>query len=371
MTIKFIITVLFLGATFIQICYWCFLFSRFALYQEREDQESPRDEIPISIIICAKNECENLKKNLPLILNQNYRSLEVIVVNDSSTDDSGKVLLDFKQKNDYLRIINFNNTNKSHVGKKFALAEGIKAARYETLLLTDADCYPTSKDWVYKMQKSVRDNIEIGLGYGPYEKASGFLNIFVRYETVYTAIQYFTFALIGQTYMGVGRNLLYKRSLFFQTKGFTKHEHVASGDDDLFINEVARGNNVRITLDEATFMYSAPKKTWKSFYRQKARHMTTGGMYQRKHQLLLGLLSASHFLHYWGGIVLILFFSTMFAGVIYMVRILILLFWYTFILKKLKAVSLLKWIPILDAFHVVYYLVFLPKLFIGKKNTWT
>ena len=370
--IPIIITV-FLIATLVQLVFWFFIFSRLANYEESEPSLSIEHQPAVSIIICAKNEAKNLKENLPHILSQNYRSFEIIVVNDNSTDNTAQVLLDFNKKNAYLRIINFSNTKKSQVGKKFALAHGIKAAQNEILLLTDADCKPSSNLWLQKMQSLIsnNDNIEIGLGYGPYDKALGFLNKFIRYETVYTAIQYFSFALIGQAYMGVGRNLLYKKKLFHQAKGFDKHEHIASGDDDLFINEVARKTNVAITLNEKTFVYSEPKKTWRSFYRQKTRHLTTSTSYRTTHKLLLGALSASHFLHYLGGVLLAMKFSIMFAGVIYTVRIITLVYWYAPILKKMKEYPLLMWIPILDAFHIVYYLIFLPKLFIGKKNKWT
>ncbi len=358
-------------ATSINLVYWWFIFSRLAFYQGQYTQNRSLEEPPVSVIICAKNEAENLKKNLPHILNQTYRSFEVIVVNDDSTDTTAQVLLDFQQKNPYLRIINFTNTSKSQVGKKFALTEGINAAQHEVLLLTDADCRPTSELWIKKMQQLIKNKIEIGLGYGPYYNTNGLLNKFIHYETVYTAIQYFSFALCGQTYMGVGRNLIYRKSLFLQTKGFTKHQHIASGDDDLFINQVATRQNVAITLDSDTFMYSDPKETWRQFYRQKMRHLSTGTVYQPKHQVLLGLLSLSHFLHYFCVFYLILQFSTIFAGVIYIVRMLTLLFLYTFILKKFRLPSLWKWIPTLDLMYIMYYVVFIPTLIIGKKNQWT
>lgn len=367
-----VILVLCIIATTINLGYWCFIFSKLAFYQPKLHTSTlSTDGLPVSVIICARNESKNLQKNLDRILNQNYHSFEVIVVNDHSTDDTANVLLEFRKKNPYLRIINFTNNKKSHVGKKFALAKGIEAAQHETLLLTDADCHPASLNWIQKMQQPIREHIEIGLGYGPYETTTGILNKFIHYETVYTAIQYLSFALFKTPYMGVGRNLIYKKKLFHQAKGFDKHKHIASGDDDLFIKDVARKNNVSIIIDEDTFMYSEPKHTWKAYYRQKVRHLSTATTYNGQHQLMLGLLSASHFGHYLGILLLILKFSIIFAGVIYMVRILILVFVTSRIFKQLNTPLSIRWIPILDALYVLFYIIFLPSLITGKNNQWT
>ncbi len=326
---------------------------------------------PVSIVICARNEAHNLRKNLPLILNQNYRSFEVVVVNDDSTDDTAQVLLDFQQKYSYIRIINISNKKNLDIGKKAALSKGIEAAQHEILLLTDADCAPVSEWWLQKMQQTIRGDIEIGLGYGPYNKGAGLLNKFIHYETVYTAIQYLSFALGKQTYMGVGRNLIYQKKLYYQANGFSGHKHIASGDDDLFVKDVARKNNVNIIIDSDTFMYSEPKQTWKAYYRQKVRHLSTSTVYRPYHQLLLGALSASHFLHYVTFFLFILKFSIIFAVVIYMVRIMVLLFLFSRLLRLLDSPLSIRWIPILDTLYVFFYLFFLPSLFTGKNNRWT
>ncbi|MCP3927794.1 MAG: glycosyltransferase [Bacteroidetes bacterium] len=361
---------IFIISSLIQFGFWITVFSRLAFYKEKEDENKKKEDEPVSVVICAHNEEKNLKKNLPHILNQSYRSFEVIVVNDHSTDNTEKVLLEFKHKNPILRIINFYNKNKT-VGKKAALSKGIEAANHNILLLTDADCRPAGPNWILKMQGHLKENKTIGLGYGPYEQRKGGLNRFIRFETVYTAVQYFSFALLGLPYMGVGRNLIYRKDHYFQVGGFSKHRHLASGDDDLFINEVAHERNTKIILDKDTFVYSDPKTDWKGYYRQKSRHLSTGTSYRKVHQILLGLLSASHILHYVAGVILlILNFSTVIVLIIYTVRICVLQILYGNILKKLNERSLLKWVPILDAVFATYYLLFAPLLLIGKKNRW-
>lgn len=359
---------LFVIATVIQLLYWVFSFSTLALYEEKDLASDV--EQPVSIVICARNEEKNLKKNLPRILNQNYRSFELIVVNDGSNDGTGDVLLKFAIKHPILHVLS-RQKPPGMPGKKQALSQGIYTAKHDVLLLTDADCQPASNDWLRLMQKKIAGSNKIGLGYAPYKKQPGWLNRFIRFETVYTAVQYLSFALKGSPYMGVGRNLVYHKSLFTEANGFKSHQNIASGDDDLFINQVANKTNTTIVLDKSTFVYSSPAKTWKQFYRQKNRHYTTGKHYKLRHQIALGLLSMSHFLHYFGGIVLIILkFSTFFVALLYLVRMVVMLTMYRRILKKFDEKDLFLFIPLLDILLVFHYLIFSPALVIGKTYQW-
>ncbi|MEN0048363.1 MAG: glycosyltransferase, partial [Bacteroidota bacterium] len=321
----------------------------------------------VSIIICAKNEAQNLKKNLPLILNQNYPSFEIIVVNDNSTDETYEILLEFQKMYPILRTV---SRNRDDIGKKFALADGIQFAKYNVLLLTDADCSPSSPNWLNIMQQSIGQKVEVGLGYAPYNSYKGFLNKFIRYETFYTALQYLSFALWRQPYMGVGRNLIYKKSLYYKVDGFNSHEHIASGDDDLFINAISHLDNTTIVLNEQTFMYSEPKRDWRSFFRQKIRHLSTATSYRFKHQVLLGLLSGSHFMHYFLGTFTLIqgYQSLVVWG--FLIRMSIILLVSRSILRKLGERNLLMWIPVMDVMMVLYYIIFSSTLVRETKNRW-
>lgn len=370
----------FTACTLVQLAYWWGLFSKLAFYKKpsedksKEQKKAENEQKPVSIIICARNEAENLTKFLPRILSQNYRLYEVIVVNDNSDDTTEEVLIQHTINCPYLRIITIHNKYEfdSQVGKKKVLAEGIDSARYNVLLLTDADCEVASKDWLRKMQGSLQGDKQIVLGYSPYIRYPGCLNLFIRYETIYTAVQYFSFALAKMPYMGVGRNLAYHKHLFELAGGFKKHEHIASGDDDLFINQVSTQKNVTINIDSDSFTFSEPKRSWKAYFRQKARHMTTGREYQTKHIILLGLLSATHFGHYFlGSVALILQCSPGLVISLYLVRLISLIILYGKILKKLGDPSMLIWIPLLDAAFILYYVVFAPFLMTGKRNQWT
>ena len=366
-----IIFYIFIISTIIQLIYWIFLFSKLAFHKSTTYNLQKKQE-PVSIIICAHNEAENLEKNLPRILNQNYRSYEVIVVNDNSTDETHSIVFKYMKKYSNLCLVNSKPKAVGEVGKKFPLREGIESSKYQTLLLTDADCCPASVEWLSLMQNRLSNKVEIVLGYSPYyETQSKILNRFIRFEAIYTAIQYLSFALVGEPYMGVGRNLAYRKHLFFKVGGFDKHKHIASGDDDLFINEVANRENVGIVLDKKAFVYSNPKTTWRSYFKQKTRHLSTAGSYQLKHKVLLGLLSLSHFLHYAGGVILIILkFSIIFVGMVFVLRMSVILFYYARLLNKFQDHSLLKWIPFLDTLYILYYVVFAPFLIIGKTVKW-
>jgi cellulose synthase/poly-beta-1,6-N-acetylglucosamine synthase-like glycosyltransferase len=324
---------------------------------------------PVSIIICAHNEEENLRENLPYFLHQDYPCYELIVVNDHSSDKTLKILLDFQKKNPNLRVINI--TVDTPVGKKTALSKGIEAAQFEILLLSDADCRPASSMWVEHLQAFIRDGVEIGLGYSPYLRGEGvLLNAFIRFETVYTAYQYLSLAFVGFPYMGVGRNLVYRKHLFLHSGGFDKHADVPSGDDDLFINQVATSANTQVILLPTAFTYSRPKSSWRGYYRQKTRHLATGIRYRFVHQAALGLLSASHFGHYAFGIALALFndFLTV-VFINYLVRIAVVSFMYKRTLRKLQDPALWPWVPLLDAMYVGFYLLFAPAIF-KKLKKW-
>ncbi len=242
---------------------------------------------PVSVVVCARNEEENLKQFLPLLLEQEYPEFEVVVVNDCSWDESEKVLESLQARHRNLVVREIKEVEGREHGKKFALTIGIKAARYETLLLTDADCKPSSSDWITHMINGYGESHELVLGYGKYERKSGFLNRMIRFDTFFIGVHFLARAMRGQTYMGVGRNLSYKRNLFFKVRGFASHIHIWSGDDDLFVQEVATNKNVSVVLDKGAFTISEPKSSWKSWFLQKKRHHSTARHYKGSHKSML------------------------------------------------------------------------------------
>jgi poly-beta-1,6-N-acetyl-D-glucosamine synthase len=368
----------FLFGSIVQILYWVFFFSRLAARKEKPLEPSTAHR-PISVVICAKNEARNLQSNLPLILSQYYANYEVIVVNDRSTDNSFEILNAFQKIYPHLKIVHLLEKDEQAMkGKKFALTEGIAAANHDILLLTDADCQPVSKYWIDFMQQHLTDEKQIGLGYGPLfkvDKATSFgqrlLNQLARFETVQTAIQYFSAAWIGIPYMGVGRNIIYYKSLFEKNDGFKKHSHIASGDDDLFINQVATKENTAIILHPKTHMYSAAKADWQGFYTQKTRHVSTSVYYQPRHKIYLGLFFTSFVAFHIYSILLLLLNKNL--DIILITFGLKTLFAYLIghsIFKKLNAFDLWLYLPLLDFVYLLYLMRMLPSTIIRNTNKW-
>jgi len=292
---ELIVLLIFAAALLIQIGYYLFGFIRIALYKL---QPHPVNYPPVSVVICARNEEENLKAFLPAVLIQEYPNFEVIVVNDCSFDGSQDLLEAMALEHRNLVIREIKEVERREHGKKFALTIGIKAAKHETLLLTDADCIPTSSDWITHMINGYGDGKEMVLAYGKYAKKPGLLNQFIRYDAFFIAVQFLSRALAGKAYMGVGRNMSYQKSLFFSVRGFASHMHIWSGDDDLFVNEVATSKNVSVVIDKGAFTVSEPKVSWKAWFLQKKRHHSTARHYKEGHKLNLVLYPFSWYLFY-------------------------------------------------------------------------
>jgi glycosyltransferase involved in cell wall biosynthesis len=280
----------------IQMVYYWYFFSGLAFY--KDNIPGSLEKPPVSIVIAARNEYHHLIKNLPAILSQDYPEFEVVVVNHASDDESKDYLEDLQKKDPRIKIVHIERELNFFTGKKFPLSLGIKSATHELLLLTDADCKPASDAWISSMVSRYGQNTEVLLGYGPYTRKPGFTNMLVRYDTFLVAMQYLSFAIRGLPYMGVGRNLSYRRSMFFRNKGFTSHYRIASGDDDLFINQVAGKGNTNICIDRGSFMYSEPVHSMGAWFAQKRRHLSTGKLYKSRFKFLLGTYGLSQFLFF-------------------------------------------------------------------------
>lgn len=376
----FLLMLSFVAATLVQLLYWG-VFYVLLRHEPRQPnrpvdtgdsgEKMPESETPgISVVICARNEEKKVAQNLPLILNQNYRSFEILIIDDHSEDGTAVVVAQFQKFYPYLRIVKNTNIKKS-AGKKDALTLGVNSAKFDIIAVTDADCIPESPNWLQSMSEKLTADKDIVLGYGPYIPQRGMLNSFIRFETAMTALQYFSYANAGVPYMGVGRNMLYRKSSFEKNQGFSTHSEIASGDDDLFVREVATAKNTAISLDPETFLYSESKPDLRSYVRQKIRHLSTGKHYKWYHKLLLGCFGASHSWHYVALILLMLFkYYFILTICLYFLRIFVVTLTCAQVFKKLREQSILKSIVWLDAAMGIYFILsaFLP--YITKNRTW-
>jgi len=357
-----------LGLVILVNCIFYLLFSKFSFLILAESTSV--EDYPVSLIVCAKNEAENLKKNIPLWLEQDYPNFELILTNDASIDDTLLIIQEFAEIDSRIQIVDVENNEAFWASKKYALTLGIKRAKNKRMVFTDADCRPASKQWLRSMASNFSKQKQLILGYGAYEKKPGLLNKLIRYETLLTAVQYFSFAKAGIPYMGVGRNLAYTSQLYYNTNGFMSHIKVASGDDDLFVNEAATAKNTTICFEEAAFTYSEPKKSWNTWILQKKRHISTARFYKPKHKILLGVYYLFN-LSFW-----------VFAGFTFIFldwKIPLFIVCFRFLIQfivvgkaalKLKERSLVPFIPLLELFLLFVQLSIFISNSTSKSSRW-
>ncbi|MEZ4889019.1 MAG: glycosyltransferase [Crocinitomicaceae bacterium] len=352
----------------IQLLYLIFFYARLAFYKEKPKKEGALP--PLSVIIAARNEADNIYENLPFILTQDYPEFEVVVVVNQTVDESKYILGAYQRQYPNLRFTVIEKSKHLRQGKKLPLNIGIKAAKYDHLVMTDADCKPVSKNWLREIGQSFSDK-KIVLGYGPHTKEKGFLNSVIRFDTAWIAVNYLSFALARLPYMGVGRNLAYTKDAFQSVNGFKSHYNIASGDDDLFIQEAAKNRNYTISLAEESYMYSPSKTTWSSWYRQKSRHYTTSPKYQVIKKALLGTYPMSLLILYISFVILL--FNKDFRWITLIVfGVIFLLKWWIQgkCFLKLKEKSFVKLLP----FNELAYAIGIPIIYYSSEvkttNKW-
>jgi glycosyltransferase involved in cell wall biosynthesis len=348
----------------------CLIYIFFAIYAFAKPQTPYKHaEFPVSVIICSKNEAENLKKHIPLWLEQEYIDFELILVNDASIDETLDVIEAFAETDERIKIVNVKNNEAFWANKKYALTLGIKKAKNKYLLFTDADCKPASNLWIQQMVNHFSTEKQLVLGYGAYAKRKGLLNKLIRFETVLTALQYFSFAKAGMAYMGVGRNLAYTAKLFYDSNGFMSHMHIRSGDDDLFVNEAASKTNVALCDIHESFTVSEPKKTWKSYITQKKRHITTASHYKLSHKLLLSFIFLINGLFWLGAAISLIFLKWEWVATLVLLRLLLQFFVFGKTLKKFHENGLIILLPLLEIMLICFQIaIFISNIFSKPKH---
>lgn len=327
---------------------------------------------PVSVIVCAKNEAENLRLHLPKLIAQKYPDFEIILINDASHDETEAVMEGFVQEATNIKQVNVENIEAFWGNKKYALTLGIKAASHNHLLFIDADCYPNSDSWIQEMAGKFTAKKTLVLGYGGYQKIKkSWLNVLIRYETVLTAMQYMSYAMAGKPYMGVGRNLAYTRELFFEQRGFINHMKIQSGDDDLFVNEAGNKENTAVNFHPDSFTISEPKRTFKSWYTQKRRHVNVSKYYNPSDKFLLGLYYSSQLLFFILGI-LLLCYQYRWEVMLIVIAIRYLFAWLAIAgsAKKLHEKDVAYLFPIHELFLILFQLGIFSANLISKPNRW-
>lgn len=348
----------------IRLIYWLYFFTKLAKYKAVYSD----NDVSVSIIVCVKNNINGIKNLLPKLIKQNCNTFEVIIVDDFSNDGLEEYVSSIKDQR-----LRYHKCNIDKPGKKQALTEGISIAKNEWILMTDADCLPSSLDWIRWMTGSIKDKTKVVLGYGPMQVNGSLAAMFSKYETTYVAMQYFSYALKGLPYMGVGRNLLFNKSLFLSSNPYKNNEHLASGDDDFLVKAMANKENVTICLHPNAFCYSNPPDSFHDYYLQKSRHISTANHYKPLQKYLLSAFGSIHILIYFIFLANLIFnWFPLINGVgaiLFMWSVMFLI--QLPIFYKLKETGSIFTLPFSDTFLAMFYLFLLPKTIISKTTKWT
>jgi glycosyltransferase involved in cell wall biosynthesis len=367
-----IVAFVLIGLFSIQILYLVVVFSRFVIEKPSNSSPSMHGR-GVSVVVCAWNEFDHIFELLPILAQQQYEDFEIIIVDDRSNDGTNEYLKSELDRYPNCRLVTITETPEHVSSKKYALSLGIKMASKELILLTDADCRPTGPHWISSMAASMTSGKQIVLGFSPYWEEPGLLNGFIRFETLFTAWQYYAYALLGMPYMGVGRNLMYRRKLFFDKLGFRNHQRITGGDDDLFVNENATKANVALCFATESHTVSEPKHNFSDWYIQKKRHLSIGKFYKPKHKFWLGLYAFSHMASWLLAPMALLVKPPFLQAVLFLFGLRLLLFWVLAAIANHKLGRTSKWhmMPLFDIMLALYY------LFMGwhsilklKKNKW-
>jgi glycosyltransferase involved in cell wall biosynthesis len=368
---KFLLILLyfFIGIIIIQTFYYLFVFRKFSFAKHKTIKAK---SVPVSVIICAKNEADNVREYLPLLLQQDHPDYEIILIDDASSDETLDIFEQLEKENPKIKVVKVVNNEAFWGNKKFALTLGIKTATKEYLLFIDADCYPNSPSWITEMSSRFTFKRTIVLGYGGYEKIkNSFLNKLIRFETLLTATQYFSWARLGRPYMGVGRNLAYKKEEFYNANGFVNHMKMRSGDDDLFINEAAKKENITIAYNPESFTYSKAKTSYSDWIMQKRRHISTAKYYKSFDKMQLSTFFTSQLLFFILPIILLAFqFQWMIVLILIVFRYIMAWITLGYASSKLNEKDLIYWYPILEIILIFTQLNVAFKNMQSKPITW-
>jgi glycosyltransferase involved in cell wall biosynthesis len=368
----------FLLCVTIQLGYALYFFSH--VFKTTNSQSLiPNSQLqPVTVIICAKNEADNLSHNLPSILAQRYSNevgnaiYEVIVVNDASTDGTKAVLEGFIAKYNHLKVIHISPDERHTLpGKKYALSRGVALAKYDFIVMTDADCIPASNTWLYEIATPLHEGKQIVAGYGKYRQTSGLLNTFIRWETMHTFIQYAGYAIAGKPYMAVGRNLACAKDTLLKAQESMAWGMLPSGDDDLLIRSQATTTNMAIISNDNSFTISDAKDTWSSWFKQKQRHISTGKYYKWGIKYLLAMYANTHALCWLSFIGLLFTGSWQLALGVMAVRCIVYwTIWYNAanVLQEKNVVALF---PFMDIGWALYNFALSPYILLKNKQQWT
>ena len=293
-----LVCVLGLGSvTLLLLLYYFVLYGRFVFRKEKKTV--PVEDLPpVSVVMAVRDESHLLIKSLPVLLSQDYPNYEVVVVNDNSIDETAQLVTDFKTTYPNLHYVDLTSSISNIRGRKFPLALGIKAAKNEIVVLTDASSIPASPYWLQHIAGRFTRKTRVVYGGVSVFRKPGFLNALMRYDAVRSLVLAFSYTLSGMPVMANGRNLAYTRSLFLKNKEtFVSQPRMPYGDDDIFMNKVASSLDCDVEPDPDA-MVSQNGLTPKRWFNQKKASFVTRSYYSFRSRFLLKMYNFLSLLFY-------------------------------------------------------------------------
>ncbi|MBR3730104.1 MAG: glycosyltransferase [Bacteroidales bacterium] len=303
--LSFILLVVFGVCLVIQLYFHWALFSKVAFYKRNARPKLDEELEPASIVLCARDAYEYLTELIPVLLNQDYPDFEIVVVNDCSDDETEEYLKDLERREPRVKPVQLKQHLNFFNGKKFPLSMGIKSAQNDLIVLTDFNCMPVNDQWLRSVVNRYNHQTEIVIGYSPYVQKKGSLNHLMRFDALQNGLLYLSAALNHHAYMGIGKNLSYRKELFYRNQGFISHYTTTVGEDDLFINKVSTKKNTEVLIDAENGILTTPTSSFKLWMRQKSSRYSTVSKYDGRSRLMLSLFYGSQLLFYVSFITLI------------------------------------------------------------------
>jgi len=230
---------------------------------------------PITIILTPHDNAQELAKNLPLYLNQDYPTdFQVIVVAPQNDHETGDVLKRFAA-NPHLYSTFIPESSRYMSKKKLAITLGVKAAKYDWVIMADINCYPTNDNWLQAIARNCKENKELVVGYTRYEEETPAYRQFERhYIARYIMREYQR----NKAYACPFNALAFRKATFLREEGFRGNLKYIRGEYDFMVNKYAKGSNLAFeNSPEGTLIEETPtEKVWLSthlFYMENRQHL--------------------------------------------------------------------------------------------------
>ena len=297
-SLSFIILIVFGLCLVIQLLYHRGIFSKVAFYKRNARPKLNEELEPVSVVLCARDAYEYLTELIPTLLKQDYPNFEIVVVNDCSDDETEEYLKDLERNEPRVKPVQLKQHLNFFNGKKFPLSMGIKSAQNDLIVLTDCNCMPVNDQWLRSVVNRYNNRTEIVIGYSPLVQKKSSLNRIMRFDNFQNGLLYLSAALKHHPYMGIGKNLSYRKELFYRSQGFISHYTTSVGEDDLFINQTATKKNTDVLIDAEDAILTTPTSSFHLWMRQKASRYSTVSKYNSGARLYLSLFYVSQFFFY-------------------------------------------------------------------------